>query len=152
VSGQQTEAAERALEEARARLSPELAALHRWMQIDENRCAAARMGTHVGYLTAQHSHLTVEGKPFTRISLNLRDSRRSPRTQYRYLTPHNFERLEIKVGSRYKPAREVLSRVTCASCGSLCAWADDAWVCEACGDEWYPGPLGHGYPEVGEVL
>lgn len=26
----------------------------------------------------------------------------------------------------------------CAGCGGQCYWADDAWVCNDCGDEWYP--------------
>ena len=26
----------------------------------------------------------------------------------------------------------------CGRCGGRCHWVDDAWVCRACGDEWYP--------------
>jgi hypothetical protein len=26
----------------------------------------------------------------------------------------------------------------CPSCGSLCNWADDAWICTGCADEWHP--------------
>lgn len=26
----------------------------------------------------------------------------------------------------------------CTTCGGRCLWADDAWVCSRCGDEWYP--------------
>jgi hypothetical protein len=26
----------------------------------------------------------------------------------------------------------------CSSCGGRTHWADDAWVCFRCGDEWYP--------------
>jgi hypothetical protein len=28
--------------------------------------------------------------------------------------------------------------ITCSSCGGPADWADEAWVCEDCGDEWYP--------------
>lgn len=24
----------------------------------------------------------------------------------------------------------------CSSCGGKCVWADDAWTCLSCGDEW----------------
>lgn len=24
----------------------------------------------------------------------------------------------------------------CSSCGGRCLWAEDAWTCTACGDEW----------------
>lgn len=27
---------------------------------------------------------------------------------------------------------------SCASCGARCLWHDEAWVCDDCGDEWYP--------------
>lgn len=38
----------------------------------------------------------------------------------------------------------------CSSCGGQCMWADDAWVCRRCGDEWYPehDPM---YAEPGEA-
>lgn len=26
----------------------------------------------------------------------------------------------------------------CSSCLGVCRWVDDAWVCQECGDEWYP--------------
>jgi len=26
----------------------------------------------------------------------------------------------------------------CASCLGDCYWHDEAWVCDSCGDEWYP--------------
>ncbi len=26
----------------------------------------------------------------------------------------------------------------CSSCLGVCRWAEDAWVCTVCGDEWYP--------------
>jgi hypothetical protein len=31
----------------------------------------------------------------------------------------------------------------CSSCAGVCYWHIDAWVCDACGDEWYPD---HGDP------
>lgn len=36
----------------------------------------------------------------------------------------------------------------CAACDGSCTWADDAWVCDDCGSEWYPS---HGpeYTEIG---
>lgn len=33
--------------------------------------------------------------------------------------------------SRYGPWRR------CSSCGGVCYWHDEAWVCDSCGDEWY---------------
>jgi hypothetical protein len=115
MSGKQTEAAERVLEEARARLSPELAALHRWMQVDENRWSAARItglrgAPHIGYLTAEHAY-TFFGAPegvggHDRITIKVRDSRK--RASRQRVTVNDVDDLEIKVGSRYKPAREVL--------------------------------------------
>lgn len=26
----------------------------------------------------------------------------------------------------------------CMSCGGTCHWHDEAWVCDGCGDEWFP--------------
>jgi hypothetical protein len=26
----------------------------------------------------------------------------------------------------------------CSSCRGVCHWHDEAWVCDTCGDEWYP--------------
>lgn len=31
----------------------------------------------------------------------------------------------------------VSERRTCPSCGGKCAWHDEAWVCDRCGDEFY---------------
>jgi hypothetical protein len=37
----------------------------------------------------------------------------------------------------------------CATCGDRCTWADDAWVCCGCGDEWYPDH-GRAYAHPGQ--
>lgn len=42
----------------------------------------------------------------------------------------------------------------CSSCAGKCRWVDDAWVCQKCGDEWYPdhGPqFAAPQPETREV-
>ena len=36
----------------------------------------------------------------------------------------------------------------CSSCWGICHWHDEAWVCDECGDEWYPDhdPKRYGAP------
>lgn len=39
---------------------------------------------------------------------------------------------------------------TCTTCRGLCLWAEDAWVCGSCGDEWYPDHDPRYYAAPGE--
>jgi hypothetical protein len=34
--------------------------------------------------------------------------------------------------------RYITTERPCSSCRGVCWWADDAWVCNDCGDEWQP--------------
>jgi hypothetical protein len=35
------------------------------------------------------------------------------------------------------PVTEEEARRPCSTCGAACRWAEDAWYCPACGDEFY---------------
>lgn len=54
--------------------------------------------------------------------------------------PDVFDLHSTEVGTSYTGM--MTDRITrpCSSCGGkrTCRWADEAWVCFRCGDEWYP--------------
>ena len=87
-----------------AETNPELAALAEWVREHEHaRARMARHPLHVGYLRATTTRGA--GRP-DRTIVQVRDSRRASGRQYS--TVLSLDDVEIKVGNRFLPAREVV--------------------------------------------
>lgn len=87
-----------------AEVNEEIQALVDWVEAHPYSAARWR-GDHVGTIGTQ----THFGSDYRRTTVQVRNSRRR-RNQYATVT--GLDRLELKVGARYRPAREVLGLST----------------------------------------